>query len=55
MQNLIFTNDVDAAISRVTSGYRPNMIVWIADDNTARYAPADACLITILTAMRARH
>ena len=47
MQNLIFTNDVEAAISRVTSGYRPNMTVWIADDNTARYAPADACLITI--------
>ena len=47
MQNLIFTNDVEAAISRLTNGFCPNMTVWIADDNTARYAPADACLITI--------
>ena len=46
-QNLIFTNDVTAAIERLRTGSDQNLTVWIADVNTARFAPADARLITI--------
>ncbi len=46
-QNLIFTNDVMAAIERLTASGDHNLTAWIADVNTARYAPADAHLITI--------
>ena len=46
-QNLIFTNDVTAAIERLTAAGDHNLTVWIADVNTARFAPADARLITI--------
>jgi len=46
-QNLIFTNDVEAAIQRLTADGDHNMAVWIADVNTARLLPAPPCLITI--------
>jgi 3-dehydroquinate synthase len=35
-QNLIFTNDVQAAIERLTASNDHNVTVWIADVNTAR-------------------
>ena len=38
-QNLIFTNDVQAALERLTNGGDHNMTVWIADANTARLLP----------------
>ena len=46
-QNLIFTNDVQAAIERLTNDSDHNLTVWIADVNTARLMPAPAHLITI--------
>ena len=46
-QHLIFTNDVPAAIKQLTAGCDHNLVIYIADVNTARYAPADALLITI--------
>ena len=48
MQNLIFTNDVTAAIERLEADGGHNLTVWIADVNTARLiAPAPPHLITI--------
>ncbi len=38
-QNLIFTNDVQAAIERLTASTDHNLTVWIADVNTARLLP----------------
>ncbi len=38
-QNLIFTNDVQAAIERLTASINHNVTVWIADVNTARLLP----------------
>lgn len=38
-QNLIYTNDVQAAIERLTTGSDHNLTVWIADVNTARLLP----------------
>ena len=47
-QNLIFTNDVQAAIERLTAGSGHNLTLWIADENTARLvSPAPTHLITI--------
>ena len=46
-QNLVFTNDVQAAIERLTASGNHNMTVWIADVNTARLLPAPPHLITI--------
>ena len=47
-QNLIFTNDVLAAITRLANGGDHNMTVWIADVNTARLVdPAPPRLIVI--------
>lgn len=47
-QNLIFTNDVRAAIEQLEAGGNHNMTVWIADVNTAHLiAPAPLHLITI--------
>ena len=47
-QNLIFTNDVDSAIKRLTASGDHNMTAWIADVNTARLiSPAPPRLITI--------
>ncbi len=46
-QNLIFTNDVQAAIDRLTNDSDHNLTVWIADVNTARLMPAPAHFITI--------
>ena len=47
-QNLIFTNDVTAAIERLTAAGDHNLTVWIADVNTARLIdPAPLHLITI--------
>ena len=47
-QNLIFTNDVDSAIKRLTASRVHNLTVWIADVNTARLIePAPPHLITI--------
>ncbi len=45
-QNLIFTNDVQEALERLTTDGNHNMTVWIADTNTARLLPAQH-LITI--------
>ncbi len=38
-QNLIFTNDVQAAIERLTASTDYNLTVWIADVNTASLLP----------------
>ena len=38
-QNLIFTNEVEAALERLTTDGNHNMTVWIADTNTARLLP----------------
>lgn len=38
-QNLIYTNDVQAAIERLTTGSDHNLTVWIADVNTASLLP----------------
>ena len=47
-QNLIFTNEVGAAIERLVTNGDHNLTVWIADVNTARLIdPAPPCLITI--------
>ena len=47
-QNLIFTNDVQAAIERLTASTDHNLTVWIADVNTARLLPTPPrLLITI--------
>ncbi len=46
-QNLIFTNDVEAAIERLTGVGDHNLIVWVADTNTAQLLPAPPHLITI--------
>lgn len=46
-QNLIYTNNVEAAINGIAGN--GNLTVCIADANTARYAPAGAGLITIPT------
>ena len=46
-QNLIFTNDVEAVIERLTLAGDHNMTVWIADVNTASLLPAPPHLITI--------
>ena len=47
-QNLIFTNDVQAAIERLTADGDHNLTLWIADENTARLvSPAPPHLITI--------
>ena len=47
-QNLIFTNDVTAAIERLEYDSNHNLTVWIADGNTARLiTPAPLHLITI--------
>ena len=45
-QNLIFTNDVQEALERLTNDGNHNMTVWSADTNTARLLPAQH-LITI--------
>ena len=45
-QNLIFTNDVMAAIGQIEARGGHNLTVWIADENTASFMPA-ANLITI--------
>jgi len=47
MQNLIFTNDVMTAINRLVDSDDRPLAVWIADVNTARYAPAGARLVTL--------
>ena len=48
MQNLIFTNDVLETVDRLVSQGNHNVIVWIADVNTARLInSAPPCLITI--------
>ena len=39
-QNLIFTNEVEAALERLTNDSGHNTTVWIADVNTARLLPA---------------
>ena len=46
-QNLIFTNDVEAAIERLIEASNPNTTVWIADVNTASLMPTSSHLITI--------
>ena len=46
-QNLIFTNDVEATVERLTAAGDHNLTVWIADVNTARLLPVPPCLITI--------
>ena len=46
-QNLIFTNDVETTIERLTATGDNNMTVWIADTNTARLLPTLPHLITI--------
>ena len=46
-QNLIYTNNVEAAINGIAGNGNHNLTVCIADANTARYAPAGAGLITI--------
>ena len=46
-QNLIFTNDVDGALQQLTAAGGHNLTVWIADVNTARFAPDAERLITI--------
>ena len=46
-QNLIFTNEVEQAVERLTANIAPNMTVCIADVNTARFAPGQERLIVI--------
>lgn len=46
-QNLIFTNDVEEAIERIRACLAPNMTVYIADINTARFALGKERLIVI--------
>ncbi len=47
MQNLIFTNDVEAAIERLTHSAAPNVTVYVADVNTARFAFGQERLVVI--------
>ena len=48
MQNLIFTNNVESAIERLSTCGGHNLTVWIADVNTSRLiTPTPPCLITI--------
>ena len=46
-QNLVFTNDVEAAIERVAASGNHNLTVWIADSNTVRLLPTPPHFITI--------
>lgn len=46
-QNLIFTNDVEEAIERLQAKLAPNMIIYIADVNTARFVLGQERLIVI--------
>ncbi len=46
-QNLIFTNDVEGALRRLTAARDHNMTVYIADVNTARFALGLGRLIVI--------
>lgn len=46
-QNLIFTNDVEDALQRLTAAGGHNMTVYIADVNTARFALGKERLIVI--------
>lgn len=46
-QNLIFTNDVEAAIGRLTASLDHNLTVVIADVNTARFASSRENLIIV--------
>ena len=46
-QNLIFTNDIEGAIRQLASGDDHNLTVWVADVNTARFAPDAGHLITV--------
>ena len=47
-QNLIFTNDVLTAITRLTNDGDHNLTIWIADVNTARLInPAPPRLVII--------
>ena len=46
-QNLIFTNDIEVAIERIKACLAPNMTVYIADINTARFALGKERLIVI--------
>ena len=48
MQNLIFTNQVQAAVEQSATRGNHNMTVWIADANTANFLPESAVnVITI--------
>ena len=48
MQNLIFTNQVQAAVEQSAARGNHNMTVWIADANTANFLPESAVnVITI--------
>ena len=46
-QNLIFTNDVEGALQRLTATGSHNMTVYVADVNTARFAMGQGRLIVI--------
>ncbi len=46
-QNLIFTNDVEGALQRLTAAGSHNMTVYVADVNTARFAMGQGRLIVI--------
>ena len=46
-QNLIFTNDVEEALQRLTTASGSNMTVFVADVNTASFVQGNDRLITI--------
>lgn len=46
-QNLIFTNDIMAAIGQINAQGGHNLMVWIADVNTSSFVPALERVITI--------
>ena len=46
-KNLIFTNDIMAAIGQINAQGGHNLMVWIADVNTSSFVPAHECVITI--------
>lgn len=46
-QNLIFTNDVEGALQRLTTASGSNMTVFVADVNTASFVQGNDRLITI--------
>lgn len=46
-QNLIFTNDVEGALQRLTAASGSNMTVFVADVNTASFVQGNDRLITI--------